>query len=172
VRKFTFGRNIKIHPHIISDEEADDKMNLSFVSIGGLNNKTIDSLDDSENHYLDYNHLRIRPKDSEEVKDEYTLQKYPGYDLGIILKIHPANNPQCTWICCAGFGLWGTSGAAYYLSHKWNNIHKWAKNKPFGCVIKTRVGSHESTELLRKIVADNWINWILRHVLKKRNIRK
>lgn len=167
---YTFGRNIKIHPNITSDEEVDDKMNLSFVSIGGLNNKTIDLLNDSENHYLDYNCLRITPKGVED--NEYTLQKYPGYDLGIIIKIHPANNPQCTWMCCAGFGLAGTSGAAYYLSHKWNDIHKWAKNKPFGCIIKTRKGSNESTEFLNGFVEYNWINWILRHVFKKKEYQK
>ena len=37
---YTFGRNTKINPNITSDEEVDGKMNLSFVSIGGLNNKT------------------------------------------------------------------------------------------------------------------------------------
>jgi hypothetical protein len=167
---YTFGRNIKVHPNITSDEEVDDKMNLSFVSIGGLNNKTIDLLNDSGNYYLNYKCHRITQKGAED--NEYTLQQYPGFDLGIIIKIHPANNPLCTWICCAGFGLPGTSGAAYYLSHKWYDIHKWAKNKPFGCIIKTRKGNNESAELINGFVEDNWISWIFRHVFKKKEYQK
>jgi len=72
-------------------------------------------------------------------------------DFGIIVKIHPIQNKEKTWICCAGFGLWGTSGASYFLAQKWREILKWAGNKPFGCVIKTKVLSDDSTEIIDKI---------------------
>ena len=67
-------------------------------------------------------------------------------DYGLIIKIHPRNYPGHTWICCAGFGILGTSGAAYYLAYNWKKIRKWAGDKPFACVVKTGNASDDSTE--------------------------
>ena len=46
------------------------------------------------------------------------------YDYGVILRIHPHKFKKKSWICCAGNGAWGTSGAAYFLSHQYHKIKK------------------------------------------------
>ncbi len=55
-----------------------------------------------------------------------------GRDLGLILKIAPSGHPDKTWILCGGLGEWGTSGAAYFLTHKWPKLasHPCLKRNP------------------------------------------
>ena len=88
-----------------------------------------------------------------------------GCDYGIVIKLHPQNNQERTWICCSGFGIWGTSGAAYYLAYRWKEILKWAGDKPFGCVIKTKIGSDDSTEIVEAIIMKtSWPSRIIRKI--------
>lgn len=149
-----FGKSPKISPTISSDHDIDEKMDISFISIGGKGNiKTEDLLENLGNEFYEFrinnNVLNItNKKTGEKVVDTNDMDKC---DYGVIIKINPAHNPEKTWICCAGVGLWGTSGASYYLAQKWKEILKWAGNKPFGCVIKTKVLSDDSTEIIDKI---------------------
>lgn len=76
------------------------------------------------------------------------IQMQSGFDNGVILKINPSQNPQKTWICCAGRGEWGTSGAAWWLSKYWKRISKQAGNRPFAFITQTQIGSDDSTTLL------------------------
>ncbi|MFZ3244749.1 MAG: hypothetical protein WA185_06710, partial [Candidatus Acidiferrales bacterium] len=46
----------------------------------------------------------------------------PNFDHGLILKIHPAQFPDRVWITCAGMGERGTSGSAWFLANKWQEI--------------------------------------------------
>jgi hypothetical protein len=75
----------------------------------------------------------------------------PGVvDYALIVKIHPPKKPERTWLCCAGVGEWGTSGAAWYLAGKWKEIHKWAKSKPFAIITETKSNSDDSTIPIHK----------------------
>ena len=131
-------------PKIASDVECDDKMNISFISIGGLTNfKTIDLLENDSNKLLDFRSKSIVEKKSG--KEIIRAGSEPDFDHGFIIKIKPDANKDKIWICCAGFGEWASSGAAWYLAHKWKEIHKWAKKSEFALIIKTRKGSDEST---------------------------
>ncbi|MGA2323642.1 MAG: hypothetical protein ABSG22_07335 [Sedimentisphaerales bacterium] len=144
---YTFGKSIGKPPLIVSHADVDQKMNLSFISIGGpTNHKTKDLMANSANKLLDYEHGKIVAKDSRKilVKDGDEA----GFDYGFIIKIHPTNFPQRTWICCGGFGEWGTSGVAWYLSHRWNDIRKLAGKREFACITKTKIGCDEDTYLM------------------------
>jgi len=68
-------------------------------------------------------------------------------DYGFILKIHPEQHKNKVWIVCAGYGEWGTSGAAYYLAKNWKYIYKKAKDKPFAIMINVEIGKDESAKI-------------------------
>ena len=142
---YEIGKNSKIPPRVISDIDADPLMDISFLSIGGItNHKSVDLLDNEENIFLDFGHESIISKGS----GHPIISAESNVDYGIILKINPLDNSKRTWICCAGFGEWGTSGSAWWLSRNWKLIYKKAKKKPFACITRTRVGSDDSTRLI------------------------
>lgn len=166
-----FGKNIKIAPSISSDTEVDTKMDLSFISIGGPPNfKTLDLLQNPSNLFLEFDYdedkvVHIRKKHSGNKVVDSDQMKETSCDYGIIIKIRPQNNLERTWICCAGFGIWGTGGAAYYLSYRWKEILKCAGNKPFGCVTKTKIGSDDSTEIVEAVITKtSFLSRILRNI--------
>lgn len=144
---FVIGSNSEIPPRITSDADADSLMDISFISIGGYTNlKTVDLFDNENNVFLDFNlnQESIVSKTSREA----IVHAESEVDYGIIIKISPFANSQRTWICCAGFGEWGTSGAAWWISRNWKMIHRRAKSKPFACITRTRVGSDDSTRMV------------------------
>lgn len=142
---FVIGCNSEIPPRITSDADADSIMDISFISIGGLTNlKTVDLLDNENNVFLDFDRESIVSKTS----GEAIVHAESEVDYGIIIKISPFANSQRTWICCAGFGEWGTSGAAWWISRNWKTIHRRAKSKPFACITRTRVRSDDSTRMV------------------------
>jgi len=129
-----FGEKVEKPPTISSDADTDDKMDISFISVGGVTNlKTCDVLRDGSNCFLDYRDRSIVHRSSGLAIIEFT----PDVAYGFIIKINPHSNPQRTWICCAGFEEWSTSGAAWFLATKWKDIRKWAKAKPFAIITKT-----------------------------------
>jgi hypothetical protein len=152
---YVFANSVKVAPEVVSDAKCNEMMDLSFISIGGITNfKTVDLLDDDANRFLDFKlldsaGLSIANKKTGEV---YVIAgSDPGFDHGFIIKIHPKNHRDKTWICCAGFAEWGTSGAAWYLSHNWKEIYRLVKKSEFGIVIKTRKGSDSSTDVIKNL---------------------
>lgn len=71
------------------------------------------------------------------------FQTAPPKDYGLILKLPNRLSPD-TYLClCAGLGEWGTSGAAWYLSQKWWQLHQELGNT-YGLVVEVTVGQDES----------------------------
>jgi hypothetical protein len=150
---YAIGTYSKSLPKIRSDIEMDQIMNISFLTVGGLTNyKSLDILEDTSNTLLEFgfvdNVTNIRSRNSKR-----TIVKDCGVptDYGLILKIYPSHSPSRTWLCIAGIGEWGTSGAAWWLSRYWKFVRKRAKNKPFACIIRTKIGSDDSSHLIHKI---------------------
>lgn len=143
---YSFGQKVKVPPTLSSEVDTDEKIDISFVSIGGITNrKTCDLLEDVS-HFLEFSGNSI-------VFATTTLETaHNEVDYAFIIKTHPQSNPERTWLCCAGVGECGASGAAWYLATKWNNIRKWAKNRPFAIITETHVNSDESTRLVHKFV--------------------
>ena len=141
-----FGRHAKTAPIITDDADVDSKMEISFISVGGQNFKTYDLITHKNNVFLKFGPggKTIQAKAS----GKTVIQEESGFDYGIIIKINPSDSPKRTWICCAGIGSWGTSGAAWWLAHNWKKVYKEARGKPFAYITKTRVGSDDSTEHL------------------------
>jgi len=69
-----------------------------------------------------------------------------NFDYGLILKVRPAQFPNRVWLMCAGFGEWGTSGAAWYLANRWGDIRKQVKGRPFALVLRVRPQQDQSAE--------------------------
>ena len=129
-----------------------EKMDCSFISVGGVAKlaETRDLLDDASNTFLEFSDNEGRCSIKDKITGAYlaTDGKEKGFDYGLIIKIHPRNNRRRTWICCAGIGEWGTSGAGWYLSNKWAELQKIVKNKEFYVVTKTRIGADETTSVI------------------------
>jgi hypothetical protein len=140
-------------------------MDISFLAIGGhTNHKTVDIFDNEENKFLDFGHESIVSKES----GDPIIIAESEVDYAIIIKISPFENTKRTWLCCAGFGEWGTSGAAWWLSHNWKTIYKKAKNRPFACITRTRVGSDDSTRMLHLFLSSEDVQ---RATLSQKNCR-
>ncbi len=161
---YAFGKNIRKSPIIVSHVDVDKQINLSFISIGGpTNHKTRDIM--AANSLIDYENGKIVAKVSRSVivKDGDEA----GFDYGFIVKIHPTNFPRRAWICSGGIGVWGCSGAAWYLAHRWNDIRKLAGKKEFVCITKTRSGIDEDTYLLKQFQNNKDIENYIKEVEKK-----
>jgi hypothetical protein len=64
--------------------------------------------------------------------------------------------PHRTWIACAGIGEYGTSGGAWFLANKWEEIRKRAGSGPFAVIVRVRPGQDESaTPILTATCADD-----------------
>lgn len=130
-------------PILSSDYDIRKRLDISFVSFGGpsSNYKTRDAIQNEENQLirLDTNFISAKSKRS-------VLRREPGFDYGLILKIHPTQFPRRVWLVCAGIGEWGTSGAAWYLAHKWKEIHDYSKRRPFAIIVRVKDTQDESAE--------------------------
>lgn len=142
------GRTSKV----VADDWIAAKLDVDFISFGAMNNlMTINAFANAANRYIDYDRnlgFFVSKKDGQPLCDVRA-----GYDYGVILKIHPDQFPERTWIVCAGIGEWGTSGSAWFLSHNWRSLAKNLKdNDQFGCVVEVRPGQDESA-VLRKLLS-------------------
>lgn len=87
-----------------ADESLKEKLDLDFVSFGAYSNlKTVDAFANESNDLLEWSET-LRCFTSRDGQPLY--QTRDGYDYGIILRIHPIQFPQRTWIVCAGLGEW------------------------------------------------------------------
>lgn len=131
-----------------ADEDIKDKLDLDFISLGAMNNlKTVDLLNNESNTFaeVDQTTLAFVKKESR----ERLYQPRPGHEYGIIIRIHPSQFSNRMWICCAGQGEWGTSGSAWYLSHKWRELRRQlARDEQFLAVVRVKSGQDESATLV------------------------
>jgi hypothetical protein len=115
---------------LASAKEIAAKHDLSFVSFGLISNsKTVEILDSVANPFVRYEHPRFATKVTG--RTVIRASQTPAEDFGVIIKIRPSNLPGRTWICCGGFGEWGTSGAAWYLTRRWRDIRSKFGDRPF-----------------------------------------
>lgn len=65
------------------------------------------------------------------------------------MRIHPVPFPDRTWICCAGYGEWGTSGAAWFLANKWRELAKGlGADESFLALVEVKREQDETTLLV------------------------
>jgi hypothetical protein len=129
---------------ITTDAEIQHQNDLSFISIGLLNNhKTVELLANPANTLVAFAIPRFISKASGRliIQNENAV-----HDHGLILKIRPSNQPHRTWICCAGLGEWGTSAAAWYLTPRGREIYKKFKDRSFAIILRVTPGSDDSVE--------------------------
>jgi hypothetical protein len=143
------GTNVSI----TSDTDAAAKLDLSFISLGGLTNlKTRDALENDANRLVKMEFECIAS-----LKSNKTFSPSdPAFDYGLILKVFPVQFPKRTWLVCAGIGEWGTSGAAYYLAHKFRHIFNVASGKAFAVIVKVRKGQDESATPVEWLGVPPW----------------
>lgn len=152
-----FGLYTETQPELTSDIDIDSKLDLSFVSLGGpLSNwKTHDALNDASNRLVTMTTDKfVLVRNGREVLD---LDRNFGY--GLILKIRPDGFENRVWIVCAGISEWGTSGGAWYLLNRWQEILRY--NRPwrfafglggtadFAAIVRVKPGQDESARLIK-----------------------
>jgi len=137
-------------PKLSSDYDIRERLDISFVSFGGpkSNYKTRDAIENDGNQLIKLDNNNFLSKKSGRI----ISNRKQGFDHGLILKIHPAQFPKRVWLVCAGIGEWGTSGAAWYLAHKWKDIYDYAKHKPFAIIVRVKTGVNPQDESAEPIV--------------------
>ena len=155
----TIGRFIGRSPAVRSDIEVRNLLDFDFICFGGpfSNVMTETCLDNAGNRLVVFDQTinQFRRKN-----DGQTLVQFnPGFDYGLILKVRPVQFPERVWIICAGIGERGTSGAAWYLANKWQELRSRAYDKPFAAMLKVEENVHsgrdQSAELLKIIVLND-----------------
>lgn len=138
------------------DDEVENKLNLSFISMGGplSNYKTRDLLENEANKLIKIGSDNFYSKKNEKLVQNFEI----GFDYGLIMRIRPAQFKKRVWIICAGIGEWGTSGSAWFLSNKYEEIFKhlkgkfnffaFGKSKDFAALVKVKREQDESAKLL------------------------
>lgn len=157
----SIGKETKRSPALVSDLEVRERLNISFISFGGplSNFKTRDLNANPNNHLLTFDNKNFTSVET----GQTILRPEPGFDYGIILKVHPGQFIERTWIGCEGRGEWGTSGAAWYLANKWQEIFEFAgDDSPFALIIRVVPGQDESAEAIIKVKSQDDIQKILR----------
>ncbi len=151
------GAEAKQAPSLASDFSLRERLDISFVSFGShaSNYKTKDAIDNEGNHLLGYKEGKFFSKKSGRTVLQPNLEQ--DFDYGLILKLHPTQFSKRTWFVCAGIGEWGTSGAAWYLAHKWQEIYHYAKQKPFAIIVRVRSNQDESAEPVFNIFSSDLI---------------
>lgn len=148
-----FGRIVKTSPRLVSDEEIEEKLDISFCSIGGLNNlKTRDLLRSDENTFYDFGETESGMAIISKRDPTSMFGNDVAHDFGFIIKVTPKNFPNRVWIAVAGLGEWGTTGAMWFLVKNWK---KMPKGRSFGMVVKVRGGQDESAEVMETLVAND-----------------
>lgn len=129
-------------PVLSADYDLMSQLNISFISFGGpkSNLKTRDAVENEGNELIGFDNFNFFSKKSGRV----VLHPEQSFDYGLILKLHPIQFPRRVWFVCAGICEWGTSGAAYYLRHKWKEIYRYSKQKPFAIIVRVRNNQDES----------------------------
>jgi len=109
-----------LRPLLVSDSDVVTLLNSNFIALGGpaSNYKTEDILSSPANILLDKIFPPISPTTGEPLIYECNNQ----IDHGIILRITSPQFRKRSWIVCAGLGEWGTSGSAWYLANKWEEL--------------------------------------------------
>jgi len=145
----SIGNGTGCTPALRSDNDVRPILDLDFISFGGpLSNFKTEDCQVNDNNLLaifDQPNTRFLDRKTGNVLAAYAD---PTFDYGLILKLHPKQFPGRVWLACAGFGEWGTSGAAWYLANRWMEIRERAKDRPFAAVIRVRVQQDESAECL------------------------
>lgn len=142
-----FGRELRITALLKSDIECRGHMNLSYISLGGpgSNIKTLEAISHPDNKLVTFNH-----KNMSLVTHGQILCTGPTatHDYGLILKVSPSEHASRSrvWIVCAGFGEWGTSGAAWYLAQNWYNIAERYGTKPFALIVQVAFANDDSAK--------------------------
>ncbi|MBX2947511.1 MAG: hypothetical protein KF725_16905 [Cyclobacteriaceae bacterium] len=147
----SFSKLVGQSTRLTSDEEIKEKVDITYCSLGGLNNlKTVDILNSKENIFLGFD--LTAPGSIINKKNKSNIYTIDGvYDYGLIIKINNRLFPTRTQICVAGLGEWGTSGASWFLANKWKDLLKVAGDKEFGAIIKVKGGVDESAELMEVV---------------------
>jgi hypothetical protein len=143
---------------VSSDGDLKSTIDVNVISLGQANLKSQECLNHESNTIIEFDGREIIVKLNREI---VITPETGDFDYGIILKIHPSQFKNRTWIVCAGFAEWGTSGAAWYLGNKWKKIigigrhlswnpYAWfgIQDQPFCVITRTKKGLDNSTELL------------------------
>ena len=181
-----FGKVTGRVPNLVSDYDIQNKLDISFCSIGGQDNeKTVEVLEKEENRFLTFGEsgaIITKIQEEKEKKNfvieekerdqHYFCHKDDGYGYGFILKVIPKKFPKRVWICVAGIGEWDTSGAVWYLANHWREM---PESGSFGLIVKVRFGQDESAEkvyLIREKTFWDRINSPVRKLFKNNENRK
>jgi len=133
--------NTRTSAVLASDVVTHHRRDFSYVSFGLPSNyKSMELLNDTANEFVQLAQDRFVSRRS----GKTLIAASTRIDYGLLIKIIPAHLPERVWICCGGFGEWGTSGSAWYLARNWGLLRKKFRNRPFAVIVSVEPGRDES----------------------------
>jgi len=138
-------------------DDRRDLLDVDLIALGAFSNTRSHEIAESSSNLL---LIPALVKSNNHVWERYFLSKKTGLpvhgkpltgrDLGLILRISPEQFPSRAWLFCGGLGEWGTSGAAWFLAHKWAHIADYLRRDctEFAALIDVYEGREESASLV------------------------
>jgi hypothetical protein len=128
---------------LAADTAILEQRDISFISFGLSSNlKSLDVFNNGANEFVGVQIDRFITRRS----GRNLVVASQTCDYGLILKIRPSNLSERTWICCGGFGEWGSSGAAWYLARNWRELRAKYRRGPFAVIVRVESERDESAE--------------------------
>ena len=128
--KKAFVKEVRVNVKACLDEDLTHP--LSYCSFGCLNNlMTLKVLNDAKNRFYNFQNGFLNKRTQKSFCCNGTA------DYGVIIKVSDELT-KSVQICVAGLGESGTTGSAYFLANRWQELERKFGDKDFGCIIEVR----------------------------------
>jgi hypothetical protein len=133
---------------VLSDSASYTELNRTFIALGSSSSNEVTDLilREPNNKYFIFGQ---DSKGETYIEDINTKKQFRGFqqpikkDIGLVLKIENTRFKGHYFFICAGLGEWGTSGASWYLSNKWQKLKNLSE---FGIIVEVEIGSDSSAK--------------------------
>ena len=145
---------------VVTDSEAARVMNATLICYGNsdANHTTFDIENSSEQTLCEFVFDGSGQRAFQLCEQLYTIESRDGitYDKAILLRLTSSKNPSYCYVVCAGLSEWGSLAAVYYLTNKWEVLHKRfdksSQRRDFCIVLDVRSGQFENAREVASVV--------------------
>jgi hypothetical protein len=133
---------------VLNDSLGYTDLNRTFIALGSASSNEMTDLilREPNNKYFIFGQ---DAKGETYIEDVNSKKQFRGFqppvkkDIGLVLKIENTRFNGHYFFVCAGLGEWGTSGASWYLSNKWQELKDLSE---FGIIVEVNIGSDNSAK--------------------------
>jgi len=145
---------------VVTDTEVAREMNATLICYGNSDSNftTFDIETSSEQPLCQFVFDGTGRRAFQICEQLYTIESRDGitYDKAILLRLTNPQNPNHCYVVCAGLSEWGSLAAVYFLTKKWEALHKrfdksWQR-RDFCILLDVQTGQFENAREVASLV--------------------